>query len=134
MNHCSDSQMEFANLPERNGPAPVECVRELFEALAELLGAQSQQQRVEACRKLIDGAYADRLFYVLSDPIRVETRETCVRSSRVVLLRRDTIIEIILTALASVAEHPKPQEHRHRMRADLLSGEACQTKVQYAVR
>lgn len=89
--------------------------------LAALLGAQSQQQRVETCRKLIDGAYAGRLFYVLSDPMRVEAREPgIVRGSRVVLLRRDTIIEIILTTLASAREHLKSHQHRHRMRADLV--------------
>ena len=121
MHHCSDYQMEFANLPERNGPAPVECIQELHEALTELLGAQNQQQRVETCQKLIDGAYAGRLFYVLSDPMRVEAREPgMARGRRVVLLWRDTIIEIILTALASTTERPKPHDHRHRMRSELV--------------
>lgn len=104
MHHCSNYQMEFSNLPERNGPAPVENVREFQETLAGLLSTQTQQQRVETCQKLIAEAYCVHSFYVVSDPTRIEACETNrVRFGRKVVLGRESIIETILTALAIVA-------------------------------
>jgi len=103
MNPTPNEQMEFADFPKRNGPAPAENVRELQETLAALLSAQTQQQRVETCHKLIAGAYAVQNFYVVSNPTRIEACETHrVRLGRRVILRRESIIETILTVLTTL--------------------------------
>lgn len=121
MHHCSNYQMEFSNLPERNGPAPLQNAQELHEVLTALLDTQNEHQRVATCQKLIDSAYAGHLFCVLPDPMRIEAREPgMTRSSRAVLLSSDSIIGIILTALASASAHHNAHGHRHRMCGELI--------------
>ena len=103
MQHALDEQMEFANFPKRNSPAPVEDARELHETLVTLLADQSSAQRVQMCQKLIAGAYSIHTFYVVANPTRIEACEpNRARFGRKVVLRRDRIIETILTVLANV--------------------------------
>ena len=114
-----DDQLEFCNFPERNGPAPIQSVGEVHDAFAALLCAQTQPQRIETCQKLITEAYAGHTFYLVSHPMRIEAAEASEpRFGREVLLRRDSIVEMILTALATVTEH---REHGHRMRVELVT-------------
>jgi hypothetical protein len=49
-------QIEFANLPPRTAPVPVENLRELEEILQRLMQPLTPAQRVETCQQLISAA------------------------------------------------------------------------------
>jgi hypothetical protein len=98
-------QIEFANLPPRNAPPPVEDIRELEQILERLMYPLTATQRVETCRQLITAAMRGEEMHVLIQPARVHIGSLNGPFRRSIRLAGDSIVHAILRALVSVDNH-----------------------------
>lgn len=96
-------QIEFANLPPRNAPAPVEDVGELEQILRRLMQPLTNTQRVEICRELICAAMHGEEMHVMIQPTRVHIGPLNGSFRRAIRLDGQSVSHAILHALASVA-------------------------------
>ena len=99
-------QIEFANLPPRTAPVPVENLSELEEILQCLMQPLTPAQRVETCQQLISAAMHGEEMHVLVHPPRVHIGQLNGTFKRTIKLAGEGIVRAILHALMKEAGRP----------------------------
>lgn len=99
-------QIEFANLPPRSAPPPVENLHEFEEILQRSIQPLTPAQRVETCQQLISAAMRGEEMHVLLQPARVQIGYLNGTFKRTIKLAGESIVRAILHALVTEASRP----------------------------